>query len=150
MPDLTPASVTPGAAGASASAIGVLRGHVGELLRELAARTEPALHAALARAENAWDQADAVSIMDEDLRARTAALQARWRHVAASGAAGATAAALEALLVLEASLGLVAVVERRLAPLIRLRLAGGGDLLPDGRPFLDVSAALAEAAREWA
>ena len=127
-----------------------LRAGVGALLGELASRTEPALHHALSRAANAWDQADAVSIVDADLSARTAELTARWREAAVCGEPSARAAAVEALLALEAALGLVALVERRLATLIRLRLTGGGELLPEGRPFLDVAGALREASRGWA
>jgi hypothetical protein len=129
--------------------LGVLRAGVGELLRELAARTQPALEQALTRSASAWDQADAVSIVDDELAARAEALKERWRRLAAGGDPAATAAALEALLAVQASLGLVTLVERRLATLIRLQLSGGGELLPDGRPFLDVSAALVEAARGW-
>ncbi len=145
-------TLTPGAGPGSFTDAEIprLRAAVGELLRELAARTEPALHGALTRTAVAWDQADAMSILDDALLARAEDLQTRWRHVAGSGAPGAVAAALEALLALEASLGLVALVERRLATLIRLRLGSGGELLPEGRPFLDVSSALVEAARGWA
>jgi hypothetical protein len=127
-----------------------LRAEVGAFLRDLAARTEPALHDALARAQNAWDQADAVSVVDDEMTARATTLKADWWTLAASGQPGARAAAVEGLLAIEAGLGLVALVERRLATLIRLHTAGGGDLLPGGRPFLDVAAALHEAARGWA
>jgi hypothetical protein len=127
-----------------------LRAEVGALLRDLAARTEPALHEALTRAQNAWDQVDAVSVVDEALSERAARLKADWWTLAASNQPGAKAAAVEGLLAIEAGLGLVALLERRLATLIRLRVAGGGDLLPDGRPFLDVAAALHEVARGWA
>jgi hypothetical protein len=91
-----------------------------------------------------------VSIVDEKLLARAASLKARWQEVAASGEPGCEAAALEATLAVDASLGLVSLMERRLATLIRLQLGGGGTLLPDGRPFLDVSSALSELARGWA
>jgi hypothetical protein len=127
-----------------------LRAEVGALLGELADRMEPALHQALARAENAWDQADAVSVVDAELTTRADALKAAWWKVAAGDQPGARGAAIEALLALDAAFGLVQLVERRLATLIRLRVAGGGELLPEGRPFIDVAAALAEAARGWA
>jgi len=127
-----------------------LRADVGAFLRDLAARTEPALHDALTRAQNAWDQVDAVSVMDDALGERAAALKADWWTLAASNQPGAKAAAVEGLLAIEAGLGLVALLERRLATLIRLHTASGGELLPGGRPFLDVAAALMEAARGWA
>jgi hypothetical protein len=134
----------------AAAIVPELRTSVGALLKDLAERTEPALQHALARAESAWDQADAVSIVDDKLLARAASLKARWQEVAASGEPGCEAAALEAMLAVDASLGLVSLMERRLATLIRLQLGGGGTLLPDGRPFLDVSSALSELARGWA
>ncbi len=124
-----------------------LRAQVGALVRELADRTEPALHQALARAASAWDQADALVILDDALLGRNVELQTRWRQAAHGGPAE-RAAAVEALLALDAAFGLVALVERRLATLIRLR--GDGDLLPEGRPFLDVSSALHDVARGWA
>jgi hypothetical protein len=123
---------------------------VGQWIAELATRTEPALQNALSRATNAWDQADAVSIVDDAFSARTDGLKAECWQAAASGQPGARAAAVESLLAFDAALGLVTLVERRLATLIRLHVAGGGELLPQGRPFLDVAAALTEAARGWA
>jgi hypothetical protein len=60
------------------------------------------------------------------------------------------AVALEGLLALEAACGLTTLAERRLSSLIRLRLRGRErELLPAGRPFLDLGAAFAEAARAW-
>jgi hypothetical protein len=60
------------------------------------------------------------------------------------------AVALEGLLALEAACGLTTLAERRLSSLIRLRLRGRErDILPAGRPFLDLGAAFAEAARAW-
>jgi hypothetical protein len=46
----------------------------------------------------------------------------------------------------------VGLLERKLATLVRLRLRADTPALLDahGRPFLDVAAALSEAAREWA
>jgi hypothetical protein len=142
-------ALTPGQGG-KAPALAELRAQVGALLTELAERVEPALCDALSRASSAWDQADAAPIVDDELRARAAALAERWRAAAGAWDPGTVAAALEALLAIEAALGVVAVVERRLATLIRLRLADGAPLLPDGRPFLDVPAALREAAGAWA
>ena len=59
------------------------------------------------------------------------------------------AVALEGLLALEAARGLAALAEQRLSSLIRLRVRQTDELLPGGRPFLDLGAAIAEAARAW-
>jgi hypothetical protein len=53
--------------------------------------------------------------------------------------------------VLEAACGLTTLAERRLSSVIRLRLRSDDqELLPAGRPFLDLGAAISEAARVWA
>jgi hypothetical protein len=58
--------------------------------------------------------------------------------------------AIEGLLALELSAALIRLFERRLSALIRLRVHSGEDgLLHDGRPFLDLAAALRETARAW-
>jgi hypothetical protein len=60
------------------------------------------------------------------------------------------AAALEGLLAVDTAVALVRVFERRLATLLRLRLRSATpDLLPGGRPFLDLAGALAELAEAW-
>jgi hypothetical protein len=129
----------------------VLRRRVRELLGELAARVDDELPDPLARAEQAWDQVDALRLVDRALGDEVRALQAAARAAQADDDAGARALGLEAQLTIDAAMGLVSLVERRLATLVRLRLrAGGAGLLPDGRPFLDLGAALHEAARRWA
>lgn len=126
---------------------------LGVLLRDLADRSEPALTNALVHATQAWDQADALTLMDDGLRERASTLMRKWRVVAnaRSGCVEtqARARAVEALLVLETAVALLELLERRLAALIRLRLGAGGDLLPQGRPFLDIPAALCQVARGW-
>ncbi len=130
-----------------------LRGLVSHCLQRLAARIEDKLGAALAEARRAWDQADSVTIVDADL-GRTLG-DARRKLGAAAAATGPerralAAVGLEGLLALEAACGLTTLAERRLSSVIRLRLrAQDEDLLPGGRPFLDLSAAFAEAARAW-
>jgi hypothetical protein len=117
-----------------------LRGRLAALVLELAERAGPALDAALVRAGRAWDQVDALAILDDDWRERARALAGAWRAVGG-------AEAVEAILVLDTVTALVALVERRLAAFVRLR--GEGELRPGGRAFLDVSAALAELAGRW-
>ncbi len=128
-----------------------LRRGVGALLDELGRRLEPALLEALDRAASAWDQVDALTVLDRPLAATAAGLRRDAEALRASGDPAASAIGLLALLTVGAAVDLVALLERRLATLVRLRLRGGDrDLLPDGRPFLDLPAALREAARGWA
>jgi hypothetical protein len=114
-----------------------------ELVRALADRLEPALGQALERAARAWDQVDAVEIVDADLRARAQKVADEWRAIGGSEAA-------LAILTIDAAVDLVRLVERRLATLVRLRVRSHTpELVVDDRPFLDVPAALAEIARRW-
>jgi hypothetical protein len=120
------------------------RAALAAFLRELAGRLAPALVEALGRAARAWDQIDAVNVLDAGVRARADAVAAGWRAV---GGAEATLA----LLTLDAAVDLVRLVERRLATLVRLRLRSRDPaLVTGGRPFLDVAGALVETARRWA
>jgi hypothetical protein len=132
--------------------IAVLRGLVASCLSRLAQRIEERFSAALAEARRAWDQADSVTIVDVDLGRALA--DARRKLGAAAGAGpdrrALAAVALEGLLVLEAACGLTTLAERRLSSVIRLRLRDNDqELLPEGRPFLDLGAAISEAARVW-
>jgi hypothetical protein len=103
------------------------------------------------RATEAWDQADAFKVIDSDLEGEIAATRRRLATAAAPGAAAARRAiALEGLLAVDASVALVRVFERRLAALLRLRLRSTTpELLPNGRPFLDLGRALQEVAEAW-
>jgi hypothetical protein len=139
--------------------IATLRALVATCLHRLATRIEDKLAAGLAEARRAWDQADSITIVDADL-GRALADARRKLGAAAdrarSGDRALAAVALEGLLVLEAACGLTTLAERRLSSVIRMRMRSPGakeeeqDLLPGGRPFLDLGAAFAEAARAWA
>jgi hypothetical protein len=126
-----------------------LRAVVGATLSRLARQTEEALGPALVRAQQSWDRSDDMTIIDPSLAAALA--EARRELQAAAGGADPTAVAvaLEGLLAVEAASGLAALAERRLPALIRLRVRARGELLPGGRPFLDLGAALHEAAQAW-
>ncbi len=126
-----------------------LRRAVGALLATLAIRVEETLPAALERAKKAWDQVDAIVVLDRKLRRDARGLLAGAAALRASADPASRALGLEAALTLESALGLCELAERRMATLVRLRLEENADLLPGGRPFLDLGAALAEAAREW-
>lgn len=128
-----------------------LRVQLGRFLKELSQRLEPALTAALKRAAVAWETFDEVSVLDAALRSDAARIAAAARALEREEDPARRAAGLELRLTLESVLGLIDLVERRLATLVRLRVQSGEpSLLPGGRPFLDLAAALAEAARGWA
>jgi hypothetical protein len=132
--------------------IAQLRALVAACLQRLAAQIDIKLAPALEEARRAWDQADNLTVVDAELGRMLADARRKLGAAAdASRSSGAVAAvALEGLLALEAACGLTTLAERRLSSLIRLRLRGRErDLLPAGKPFLDLGSAFAEAARAW-
>ena len=127
-----------------------LRARAGAWLTALAAAVEESLPEALARATHAWDQADAFVVLEGAVRAEALALRHAGEALAASDDAETRATGVEARLLVDAAVGLVSLIERRFAAILRLRLRSETpELVVDGRPFLDVAAALAEAGRRW-
>ncbi len=128
-----------------------LRPAIAALLERLAARTELALIACLRGSREKWDQADSLFVIDADLADEIGALRRRLAGGAEPVASAARRAiALEGLLAVDASVALVRLFERRLASLLRLRLRSATpELLPEGRPFLDLGHALHEVAEAW-
>ena len=125
-----------------------LRGRLGQLLLTLAERLEPALIAALRHAAVAWDAFDEVAVMEPELRREATLIASAAAALEREAEPSRRAIGLEVRLTLAAALGLVDLIERRLAMLVRLRVQSDErSLLPGYRPFLDVAAALAEAAR---
>lgn len=128
-----------------------LRKRLSQLLSTLSQRLGPALAAALRQAAVAWDSFDTVAVLDAGLRAEAQALATLAVQLERSADAAQRAAGLELRIALTSALGLVDLCERRLATLVRLRVQSSQrSLLPHGRPFIDIAAALAEAARGWA
>jgi hypothetical protein len=121
------------------------------MLLRLARRADEALSASLTHAGQAWEQVDAPSIVDLDFERDNEALRRRLATAAQPAAPpGERAVALEGLLVLDVAVALARLCERRMASLLRLRLrAPSRELMPSGRPFLDLGAALHEAAEAW-
>jgi hypothetical protein len=138
-------------AGAIAVRPAHLRRQIAALLARLARRVDEALVVALARAAQAWEQVDALSMIDMDLEGEVAVTRRRLAAAAQPSAPAALrAVALEGLLAIDASVALARLCERRMASLLRLRLRSAApELLPEGRPFLDLGAALHEAAEAW-
>ncbi len=131
--------------------ISTLRGRLGHFLGELSQRLEPALTAALQHAAVAWDSFDEVSVLNPQLLSDAAEIAAAAATLERQDDKVLRAFGMEIRIALHAALGLIDLVERRLATLVRLRVqSGDSSLLPGGRPFLDIAAALAEAARGWA
>jgi len=128
-----------------------LRREIAALLERLARRVDDVLTAALARAPWAWEQVDAVSVMDFELEDAIAVTRRRLAAAAHPAApSDRRAVALEGLLAVDASVALARLCERRMASLLRLRMRSTArELLPAGRPFLDLGAALHEAAEAW-
>ena len=125
-----------------------LRARLAVLLSTLCERLEPALVAALRQAEVAWDSFDTLAVLDPSLQAEAQAISDGASVLEAAADAGLRAAGLELRLSLAAALGLIDLCERRLATLVRLRVQSSEPaLLPEGRPFLDIAAALTEVAR---
>lgn len=128
-----------------------LRPDVASLLARLARRVDEVLATALARAGKAWEQVDALSMLDHETEVDVDVT--RRRLAAAADVAAPTAqraVALEGLLAVDAAVALARLFERRMASLLRLRLRSSSrELLPLGRPFLNLGAALHEAAEAW-
>ena len=144
------AAAASSAGGTAVVDVVALRARAAAWLAELAAAVEASLHDALARATQAWDQADAFAVLDGALREEALALRHAGEALATSGDAAIGATGVETRLLVDAAVGLVALLERRFAAILRLRLRSETPaLVVDGRPFLDVAAALAEAGRRW-
>ncbi len=129
-----------------------LEARIGLLLRALSTKLQGALPSVLALASTAWDQVDALQLLDRALLEEAAMLRARAAELAddADAEPATRAGAVAVRLTVDSAYGLVSLVERRLASLIRLRLrAEDPDLLPSGKPFLDLGAALGQAATVW-
>lgn len=121
-----------------------LRHAVGEFLTQVAARVERELPEVLGRA---WDQIDSLVLLDGELASEARRLRGAARALTAHESAAFRAEGVAAGHTLDAAVGLVMIVERRLATLVRLR--GEGPLLVDGKPFLDVASLLTEVSRAW-
>ena len=128
----------------------VLHALVARCLRLLADRLDDVLPGALTSARQAWDSVDDLKMLDPSVVARVNETRKALRDTLATGGPTARAVALEGLLAVDAAWGLTSLFERRLSSLIRLRVRSGEtELLPEGRPFLDLATALHEAARAW-
>ena len=148
-----PESARPRLVGPSPEA---LRRSVAGCLTAMEQQVEGHLTAALTTASHAWDGVDSALAISSHTPLAEQLRQARRQleEAAARSASGlARAVATEGLVALELAAELLRLFERRLSSLIRLRvLSGQGGregLLPDGRPFLDLAAALRDAARAW-
>jgi hypothetical protein len=127
-----------------------LRALVAACLARLGEKVEQALGPALAQARQTWEKVDDLVIIDRGLAMLLTGGRRQLEAAAASPDRAVSAVAIEGLIALEAASGLTGLAERRLSALIRLRTRARGELLPGGRPFLDLGAALVEASHAWA
>jgi hypothetical protein len=118
-----------------------LRRRVGALLARLASDVTQQLEESLELSRTAWDQVDAVTLVDAEAWSEARQLRAAARALADGDDSAARAEGLAAGLTLDAAVGLATLVERRLATLLRRG---------EGQPFRELGGALAEAARAWA
>ena len=146
-----PVELAPAQAPAVTARAADLRRDVAALLARLARRVDEVLATALARAGKAWEQVDALSMLDHETEGDVGVTRRRLAAAADVAAPAAQrAVALEGLLAVDAAVALARLFERRMASLLRLRLRSPSrELLPLGRPFLDLGAALHEAAEAW-
>jgi hypothetical protein len=119
-----------------------LEASVGAFLARLAARVEHELPEVLSKA---WDQIDSLVLLDAELAREARRLRGGARALVEEGAHRARGLAVGHTL--DAAVGLVMMIERRLATLVRLR--GDAPLLVEGKPFLDLASLLTEVARAW-
>jgi hypothetical protein len=127
-----------------------LRALVAACLKALARRIDEHLVPAIETARRAWESADSLVIVDHVLAASFSETRRALHRAANTAGPAVRAVAIEGILAVDAASGLAGLAERRLSSLIRLRLQGPeSDLLPQGRPFIDLGRAIAEAAREW-
>jgi hypothetical protein len=126
-----------------------LRALVADGLRALAGCLEQHFGPAIEGARRAWERADDVVIVDRSLAMTLTDTRRTLYRATTAPSSHIRAVGLECLLAFDAACGLTGLAERRLSALIRLRVGTGAELMPKGRPFLDLSRALGEAAREW-
>ena len=141
-----PTPITP----ALRAEIARLRTLVASCLRSLSKQLDKHFGPAIANARKAWEQADDLVVVDPPLAASIAETRRALHRAAHAPHPAVRAVAFECLLALDSACGLTGLAERRLSSLIRLRVRSDDpELLPEGRPFIDLARALAEAAREW-
>lgn len=141
--------------GAAARSLAVLTADTRAWLERLAEHIDAALLQAMGDVERRWDVFDSVPLVPVPLRVAGIDLRDAWRTRVNSDPRAAT----EALFTIEATLALVRSFERHLAALVRGQLLVQRKLrrddepqtvlLPQQRPFIDLSAALLEVARAW-
>jgi hypothetical protein len=139
-------ALAPPVAQAPRRSVAELRAATGEWLLLLSQHLDETLTQALREVERRWEAFDGVSLVPARLRLRAAEVSEAWR----AWVQREPQAANEALWTIASVLGLVAVLERRLAALVRAKVASGDSRLFVGpRPFLDVGLAVQEVARAW-
>ena len=129
----------------------VIRRHVRTCLQRMAAQVEAKLPLALETAGRAWERTGSMALLDEETLELLLLARRDLRSAVGTDEPATVALAVEGLWVLRTAFAVVSLLETRLPALIRMRARiQDRDWLPNGRPFLDLSPALAELARRWA
>ena len=145
-----PAGATESVTEAAPTAEGVRR-QVRSTLARMATLLDERLPNVLRTATWAWEKTGSMAILDEEaLQILTLARQ-DLRYAVLMGDPQVVALATEGLWALRTAFSVISLLETRLPSLIRLRTRmEDRDLMPQGRPFLDLAPALSELARRWA
>ena len=131
-----------------------IRRHVRNTLTRMANLVDERLPDALRSATWAWEQTGSMALLDDEALELLLLARQDLRYAVLMGEPPVVALATEGLWALRTAFAVISLLETRLPSLIRLRTRmeamNDRDLLPHGRPFLDLAPALHELARRWA
>lgn len=145
-----PAGGTESVTEAAPTAEGVRR-QVRTTLGRMATLLDERLADALRSATWAWEKTGSMAFLDEETIEMLTLARQDLRYAVLMGEPQVVALATEGLWTLRTAFSVISLLETRLPSLIRLRTRmEDRDLMPQGRPFLDLAPALSELARRWA
>lgn len=128
-----------------------VRRHVRNTLARMANLVDARLPEALRSATWAWEQTGSMALLDDETLEMLMLARQDLRYAVLMGEPAVVALATEGLWALRTAFAVISLLETRLPSLIRLRTRmEDRDLMPHGRPFLDLAPALHELARRWA
>ena len=128
-----------------------VRRQVRTTLGRMATLLDERLPDALRTATWAWEKTGSMALLDEEALQMLTLARQDLRYAVLMGEPQVVALATEGLWALRTAFSVISLLETRLPSLIRLRTRmEDRDLMPHGRPFLDLAPALSELARRWA
>jgi len=111
---------------------------------------ESRLPEALRSATWAWENTGSMALLNEEALEMLILARQDLRHAVLTGEPAVVALATEGLWALRTAFSVISLLQTRLPSLIRLRTRmEDQDLMPHGRPFLDLAPALSELGRRW-